>query len=186
LICSSKPFFVRLSLGPLAPNDGANAPKVIAAQHWRVVKHRADLNILPTRIAQHFTGSPDGEGPRLEHAHRRCAVAQVGHVPHDLRGAVLAYTLSAPASLLDASRETLKAIRQRSKLVSAAEIESEPVGYPSERIRDAAEVLDPRLKRPLVHRAAPVWLQPELTIPTHDGSLLVGSGETARGPLLSG
>ena len=71
-----------LGSGGLAPNDGANAPKVIAAQHWRVVKHRADLNILPTRIAQHFTGSPDGEGPRLEHAHRRCAVAQVRIPPH--------------------------------------------------------------------------------------------------------
>ena len=34
------------SSGPLASDDGANAPQVIAAEHRHLVKHPANLNIL--------------------------------------------------------------------------------------------------------------------------------------------
>lgn len=68
------PLFDDLSR-PLAPDDGANAPKIIAAQYRHLVEHRTDLNFLPTWIAEHLAGRADGERPRLEHAHRGCAIA---------------------------------------------------------------------------------------------------------------
>ena len=53
-----------------ASDDGANTPKVIAAQHWHVVEHQANLHILPRRIAEHLEGRADGEWPRLRFKNR--------------------------------------------------------------------------------------------------------------------
>jgi len=63
--------------------------KLVTAERRFLIDHRPNLNILPVWIANHFARRTDRQGPRLEHAHRCCAVAPVRDVPHELRGSAL-------------------------------------------------------------------------------------------------
>ena len=55
--------------------------------------------------------------------------------------------------LFEAGGKPLEAVGQSQKLLPAARLEAELVGYPPERLGDAAEIRDPVLGRALVHRS---------------------------------
>jgi len=55
--------------------------------------------------------------------------------------------------LFEAGGKPLEPVGQSQKLLPAARLEAELVGYPPERLGDAAEIRDPVLGRALVHRS---------------------------------
>src|SRR5205823_7891559 len=55
--------------------------------------------------------------------------------------------------LFEAGGKPLEAVCQSQKLLPATRLEAELVGYPPERLGDAAEIRDPVLGRALVHRS---------------------------------
>ena len=81
-----------ISVSSLALYEGANAAKLVAAEHGFFIHHRPDLDIQSIGIAKHLARGSDSEGPRLEYAHRRYAVAPVGYVPHELTDTALSST----------------------------------------------------------------------------------------------